>query len=113
MRLRDGFGMIGWLDHRALVHQMRHERPLVGGFVARMSPALRERYLGTPIFVAAPGVAELDRAPERSLSALEAADQGVAFLVVNRDLLDRPPSLDPSTLAAAGFRYVTSGAGPE
>jgi hypothetical protein len=106
--LRDGFGMIGWLDHRALVHQMRHERPLVGGFVARMSPTLAERYLNTPVFVAALGVSDLERPLERSLSAREAADQGVAFLVVNRDLLDRPRSLDPSTLEASGFRYVTS-----
>ncbi len=106
--LRDGFGMIGWLDHRALVHQMRHERPLVGGFVARMSPTLLERYLEVPIFVAALGVSDLDRPLDRSLSAREAADQGIAFLVVNRDLLDRPRSLDPSTLEAAGFRHMTS-----
>ena len=106
--LRDGFGMIGWLDHRALVHQMRHQRPLVGGFVARMSPTLRERYLATPIFVAALGVSDLDRPLERSLSGREASEQGIAFLVVNRDLLDRPRSLDPSTLEGAGFRYVTS-----
>jgi hypothetical protein len=111
--LRDGFGMIGWLDHRALAHQMHHERPLVGGFVARMSPTLRERYLQTPIFVAALGVSDLDRPLERSLSARAAADQGVAFLVVNRDLLDRPRSLDPSTLEAAGFRHVTSDDGRE
>jgi len=113
MGLRDGFGMIGWLDHRALVHQMHHERPLVGGFVARMSPTLRERYLETPIFAAALGVSDLDRPLERSLSAGAAADQGIAFLVVNRDLLDRPRPLDPSTLEAAGFRYVTSDDGRE
>jgi hypothetical protein len=73
-----------------------------------MSPTLPERYLKTPIFVAALGVSDLERPLERSLSAREAADQGVAFLVVNRDLLDRPRSLDPSTLEASGFRYVTS-----
>ena len=104
--LRDGFGMIGWLDHRALVHQIRHGRPLVGGFVARMAPRLRERYLATPLFVAALEISDMDRPLDRSLSAREAADQGIAFLVVNRDLMDRPRSLDPSTLAAEGFRFV-------
>lgn len=108
MGLRDGFGTIGWLDHRALVHQMRHERPLVGGFVARISPRLRERYLATPLFVAALDISDPDRPRDRPLSAREAVEQGVAFLVVNRDLIDRPQSLDPSTLAAEGFRFVTN-----
>lgn len=106
--LRDGFGMIGWLDHRALVHQMHHERPLVGGFVARMSPRLRERYLATPFFVAALEISDLDRPVDRPLSARDAADQGVAFVVVNRDLMDRPRSLDRGTLEGEGFRFVTS-----
>ena len=65
------------------------------------------------IFAAALGVSDLDRPLERSLSAGAAADQGIAFLVVNRDLLDRPRPLDPSTLEAAGFRYVTSDDGRE
>lgn len=106
--IRDGFGMRGWLDHRMLVHQVHHERPLVGGFVARMSPVLRERYLHTPFFVSVLEASDLDRPVERPLSSRGAAEQGVAFLVIDRDLMEHPRALDRAALAAAGFRYVAS-----
>jgi hypothetical protein len=47
--IRDGFGEQGRLDHAALYHQSVHGRPMVGGFVARLSPSLRSRYLNEPI----------------------------------------------------------------
>lgn len=48
MGLRDGFGETGRLDHRALVFQMRHRRPMAGGFVARLSPHVRSAVEETP-----------------------------------------------------------------
>jgi hypothetical protein len=106
--LRDGFGMVGGLDHRMLVHQIQHGRPLVGGFVARMSPGLRSRYLHTPIFTAAFALSSFDRPRDRPIVATDAAAQGIAFLVVNRDALRDLPSLRRSSLEAAGFRYVVA-----
>jgi hypothetical protein len=47
--LRDGFGEVGRFDHRALYYQTQHEHPISGGFVARLSPALREKYLLAPV----------------------------------------------------------------
>ena len=46
--LRDGFGEIGRFDHRALIFQMFHERPLAGGFVGRLSPRVKEAYSEVP-----------------------------------------------------------------
>jgi hypothetical protein len=104
--IRDGFGMVGWFDHRALIHQMHHGRPIVGGFVARISRPLRDRYLGTPVFAAAFGLSDQENPQEGPLSAKDAGDQGVAFLVLNRDALHRLPSLTRSTLESEGFRFV-------
>jgi hypothetical protein len=47
--IRDGFGEHGRLDHWTLYYQSVHERPLVGGFVARLSPRLKARYAEAPI----------------------------------------------------------------
>lgn len=46
--VRDGFGETGRFDHRALLHQMTHGRPLAGGFVARLPPRVRRSYEQTP-----------------------------------------------------------------
>jgi hypothetical protein len=46
--LRDGFGELGTLDHRSLYYQTMHERPMLGGFVARAPVSLRNAYLGEP-----------------------------------------------------------------
>jgi hypothetical protein len=47
--LRDGFGEIGELDHRTIYYQTVHGRPVLGGFVARLSPALKARYEDAPV----------------------------------------------------------------
>ena len=104
--IRDGFGMVGFFDHRILIHQMRHERPIVGGFVARLSGPLRERYLRTPLFASAFALSEIEQPSERAITAQEAAGQGVAFLVLNRDALQRLRSLSRATLESQGFRFV-------
>lgn len=104
--IRDGFGMVGGLDHRMLIHQMRHERPLVGGFVARMSRPLRDRYLAAPVFRAAFALSDPDSPREEPLRATDAVAQRVAFLVLNRDVLPSLRSLTRSTLESQGFRFV-------
>lgn len=48
--IRDGYGAHGAFDHRALFHQSIHTKPIVGGFVARMSASLEQRYLESPLF---------------------------------------------------------------
>jgi hypothetical protein len=47
--LRDGFGEVGQLDHLTIYYQTVHGRPVLGGFVARLSPTLRARYEDSPI----------------------------------------------------------------
>jgi hypothetical protein len=47
--LRDGFGELGQLDHRTIYYQTVHGRPVLGGFVARLSPTLRARYEDAPV----------------------------------------------------------------
>lgn len=50
MGIRDGYGEHGALDHRTLFHQSIHGKPIVGGFVARMSESLARRHLESPLF---------------------------------------------------------------
>lgn len=47
--IRDGFGESGTLDHRTLWYQSIHERPLIGGFVARLSPSTRRSHESDPL----------------------------------------------------------------
>jgi hypothetical protein len=46
--VRDGFGERGGFDSRVLYYQTIHGKPIVGGFVARMSPALSAAYRESP-----------------------------------------------------------------
>jgi hypothetical protein len=45
---RDGFGDRGSLGPEALFHQTIHRHPIVGGFVARLSPTTTQRYEANP-----------------------------------------------------------------
>ena len=106
--LRDGFGEHGYLDHRLLVHQISHERPVVGGFVARLSPTLLQSYMESPFLA---GALESSRNPPVEgpcpLSAAEARSKGVAYLVVNRDRFARKGPFSRESLESASFRFVT------
>lgn len=48
--IRDGFGEQGHLDHRVLFYQTLHQHPIAGGFIARLSPRLRQAYDADPLF---------------------------------------------------------------
>jgi len=47
--LRDGFGETGSFDSSVLLHQTMHERPIVGGFVARLPPSVARAYQAMPV----------------------------------------------------------------
>lgn len=103
--LRDGFGERGAFDHRALVHQFAHGRPLAGGFVARLSPGILASYEQDPALARLLAFSQDDVAPLPS--AAELSDKGFAYLVVNRDLVSQA-RLPEATLAAAGYRRLAS-----
>jgi hypothetical protein len=94
--LRDGLGEIGRFDHRALVHQTYHGRPLLGGFVARLSPEILEKYQGDPALLAL-----LDP----SVALPPAVVHTVPFVVLNTDLVPDPERVRED-LTRAGYRWI-------
>ena len=87
--IRDGFGEEGNLDHRVLWYQSIHERPLVGGFVARLPPSTRTALLGSHLItdllaLSRPGGIGTTPtvSPEAAGHAVDAL--GVAFVVLDR-----------------------------
>lgn len=105
--LRDGFGEVGQLDHRAQAHQLWHGRPLVGGFVARLPERVKRLQLGSPPIAALVEISTPDH-PVPVLAAgaaAQAAASGIAFVVVNRDTFVAA-RLPAAQLEAAGFRLV-------
>jgi hypothetical protein len=106
--LRDGLGEIGRFDHRALVFQMRHGRPLAGGFVARLSPRIRSAYDANPAFRS---LLRLSGDPEASGMRIDESQDfasglrelGITHVVVNTDAFSTPIH---SLLEAGGLRRV-------
>jgi hypothetical protein len=47
--LRDGFGEVGTFDASVLLYQTVHQRPILGGFVARLSPDVVRTYRASPM----------------------------------------------------------------
>jgi len=88
--VRDGFGEWGTLDHRVLFYQSVHERPLVGGFVARLSPRVRADYGNDPLFAALlhlSGAATEDtptNVPDRETARRLLNHHGIRFVMLNR-----------------------------
>ena len=106
--LRDGFGDAGALDHRALVHQTMHGRPMVGGFVARLSDKVRARHAESPFLA---GVLLVSRGEAPALppdAARDAAALGIRYFVVNRDTLPNEAGLSRDALERAGFTFVVA-----
>ena len=86
---RDGFGQRGTFDDRIMFHQTLHERPLVGGFVARLSPSVSRFYEHDPLlgtFLRLSGATELPTLapPDRDEAGRLLEQYGIRFLVVNR-----------------------------
>jgi hypothetical protein len=88
MGIRDGFGEYGQLDHGTLVYQSVHRKPMVGGFVARMTDQLKEQYLTSPLFGPlltlssgdSPGVDVLEQLREHGLTLLR--DNKIRYVVL-------------------------------
>lgn len=106
--IRDGFGETGAFDHRALVRQIGHEQPLVGGFVARLSPRTREAYVSSSFLSALMAVSAGTRASLPADAGAQAAALGIRYLVVNRDAVPHGAALSRGDVERAGFRFVAS-----
>jgi hypothetical protein len=78
MGLRDGFGESGRFDPRVLLHQTVHGMPVVGGFVARLSPRIKDAYHANPIVRSLLALSENKTTPAPDLEA----DRGVARLAL-------------------------------
>jgi len=87
--LRDGFGETGSFDSSVLLHQMLHERPIVGGFLARLPPSVARDYgkmpvMGVLLRLSAGGKLSDEGpalTPAEAASALTAG--GIAFVVLD------------------------------
>ena len=104
--LRDGFGEVGRFGNAALIHQMWHERPIVGGFVARLSASVRTQNAATPLIenyleLSTPG-SDVRLTANAGAAALRL---GVPYLVVNRDVVP-PERLTRAELEDAGFELL-------
>lgn len=89
--LRDGFGEVGTFDPAVLFNQTVHERPIVGGFVARLPPGIAEAYrklpvVGTLLRLSEGEAIAFEERVDPGTSARQLAAQGIRFLVLNRDL---------------------------
>ena len=88
--MRDGFGELGSLDEATLLYQFVHERPLVGGFVARLPPGMVPAYEAMPILRSflrlSSGTSA--SAADAAFTPRDAADMltsaGIAFIVLDR-----------------------------
>jgi hypothetical protein len=87
--LRDGFAEVGALDEAVLLYQTVHERPLVGGFVARLPPAIARSYEVMPVIRSllrlSSGISAVDAdisvTPRDAAGMLASA--GIAFIVLD------------------------------
>lgn len=86
MGIRDGFAEYGRLDHRVLVYQATHGKPIVGGFVARMTDTLLQQHLDSPLF-----------GPLLDLSA---------GTIPDAETLERLRRDGPALLRSHGIRYI-------
>ena len=87
--LRDGFGETGSLDEAVLLHQTVHERPIVGGFIARLPPAIAKRYETMPVLrsllrlSSGGGVSGEDRDLTGTEASAKLASEGIAFIILD------------------------------
>lgn len=94
--IRDGMFARGFLDHRVLAYQMIHGRPIVGGFVARLPPAIIAGYESDPLIAALLSLSERNGSPvgalpDRRQAGELLAKNGITFVMLNRE--HAPPAL--------------------
>lgn len=89
--LRDGFGERGSFDHAALYYQTIHEKPIAGGFIARLAPSVKRYYEEQPVFrtlLDLSSITAVDAAQTPDRTTIEAflIEQQIRFVVVNSRL---------------------------
>jgi hypothetical protein len=93
--IRDGFGAEGRFEARTLYFQTIHGQPLASGYVARLPPAVRERYDASPamrtILRLSAGDGETPAADPAAIARELHDTWQVRYIVVNDDLT--PPLL--------------------
>jgi hypothetical protein len=90
--VRDGFGERGLFDDRVLYYQTIHQRPLVGGFVARLPRAVDAAYSLDPLLSALLRLSARSRLrsgaeaplPDRVVATDRFRHNGIAFIMLNR-----------------------------
>jgi hypothetical protein len=109
---RDSFGTRGLLDHRVLAYQMIHGRPIVGGVVSRLSPALTRAYRENVLIDKLLSLSEAgDTAPawiteeERRRVREQLQTNGIGFVMLNdqtapHELIGYVHAMMPLTLIA-------------
>jgi len=100
MGLRDGFGQRGVFDDRVLFFQTIHGRPMTGGFIARLPPAVVAAYEGDPLLSSLLRLS----GPETTLDAALPGRQTAATLFEKHRV--RFVMLNRSTAPAALVEYV-------
>jgi hypothetical protein len=89
--LGDGFGALTPVDHRVLVCQTIHERPLVGGVLARLPSNVLISYRADPLIAAwlrlsgaTTGVVPDGALPDATLAGQRMVTDDIAFVMLNR-----------------------------
>jgi hypothetical protein len=89
--IRDGFREHGSFDERVLFYQTIHQRPLVGGYIARLPRAVAAAYEDDPLLAGLLRLSEREgrvdaarRLPDRQFAADRLREIGIAFVVLNR-----------------------------
>jgi len=93
---RDSFERRGSLDHRVIAYQTIHERPITGGIVSRLPPAVAAAYAADPLIDAVLALSEGRRpgdppAPEGAAARALLRKDDIAFVMLNRETA--PPAL--------------------
>jgi hypothetical protein len=122
----DGFGALTPVDHRMFVCQSIHQRPLVGGVVARLPSNVLPVYQADPLLAgwmrlseARSGKAESLSLPDSRLAGERLKANGIAFVLLNRqtaspELREHVEHGLPLTLVAEGANralYVSPSTG--
>ena len=87
--IRDGFGESGNLDERVLFYQSIHQRPITGGFVARLPQRTRHAYESDPLLSAllrlsTPGTDGTAALPDAITSTQLLRRHGIRFIVLDK-----------------------------
>ncbi len=88
--VRDGFGAAGRIDTDVLFFQSIHGKPLVGGYVSRIPPAVRQAYEREPVLAALVKLSGGDVSGPPAVTGRQVRDvlvaSGVRYVVIDREM---------------------------